>query len=333
MTKEVEQTQEKEEEKELDLREQIMAAKEEIEAKQVEKTVESEKPEKVEEPEKKEVKEESKEDTEDTDIKPPNSWSKERKEQWSQIPKEAREYISKRESEMHKAITANDELKQAGKVIREVTMPYRDVFEELKDTKPADLIKGYLETERTLRRGSPEQKAALIGNVIKSYGLDLNLLNNAIQGNVQVQQFQPDPRLSTLEQRIAQFEAQQQAQQENQKLSVIQQFMSDNNIDESGINEQFLAEVSFTRGSNPSLSEREVLDRALERYQWTNPELRQSLLAKQQTEASKQDTLKRAKNAASSVSGSPGTGSESDKPAESVAEELRRQFGRANGRI
>ena len=331
-----------EEGQEVSLRDQILAAKEEIEAPNDREPKPNDREPKPNDrepkpndrepkPNDREPKPNGTDKPTEPEHQPPNSWTADAKAKWADIPSEARAYIARREADMHKAITAQDELKTAGKAIRELVQPYGDLFAEMPGVAPPALIKGYLDTEKTLRRGTPEQKAQLIGNVIKSYGLDLNILNQVLQQNAPPPQ--PDPRLNTLEQRIAQFEAQQQATQDEQKLSIIQKFMGDNGLDEAVINDDFLAEVSFTKGKNPNLGEREILDKAWERYQWANPETRLALIGKQKQETGKQDAINRARRAGASVTGSPGTGTETDKPAESLRDELKRQFGRANGRL
>ena len=266
----------------------------------------------------------------DSSIPAPTSWKSEAKEKWGDIPDEAKKYIAQREAEMHRAITAQDDLKTAGKAIRELVQPYQDLFAEMPDIKPPALIRGYLETEKTLRRGTPEQKAALIGNVIKAYGLDVNLLNAALQG--QIQATRPDPRVETLEQRIARFEELEQQRAESEKLSAIEKFMVDNAIDEDFITDEFLNEVKIVRATSPQLSERQALDQALERYRWLSPSLRESMLKSQHKDASKQDALNRARKAGSSVVGSPGLGADIDKPATDLRAELERQFSRV-GRL
>ena len=309
-------------EKELSLRDQIEAARDEVEA--ADNPAEKAEPEKAEpatpEPEKA-----------DPDEPPPNSWAADAKAKWGDIPQEARQYIARREAEMHRAITAQDDLKTAGKAIRELVSPYQDLFAEMPDIKPPALIKGYLETEKTLRRGTPEQKAQLIGNVIKAYGLDLNLLGQALNAEQPI--YRPDPRVETLEQRLARFEAEAEQRQEKEKLSVIEKFMTDNQVTEQHIDEAFIAEFEAVRRLNPQLNEAESLQKAWDRHSWATPELRKAHIEKQHQDTSKQEALNRARRAGASVTGSPGLGTENDKPLGSLREELERNYGRLTGRV
>jgi hypothetical protein len=316
---------------ELSLRDQIESAKAEIESANNEPEKSPIKPVEVEES----PKDDGKESQNETETKPvpvvedvaaPNSWNKEAREKWADIPVEAKRYIAEREAQMHRAITAQDELKEAGKAIRELVQPFSPLFKEIGQPAP-DLIRGYLQTEETLRRGSPEQKAGLMANVLRSYGVDLGLLSQAIGNPQPVPQL--DPRVQSLEQRIAQFEENTRLQQEAEKISVIESFLSDNSLTDESIDQEFIAHIGLTKSMNPNLSERQILDKAWENYSWGNPAHRQKLIEKQVAESTKSEKVLRAKKAGSSVSGSPGAGSIQEKPAESLREELERNFSRA----
>jgi len=117
-------------------------------------------------------------------IDPPNSWSSEQKAQWASIPPAAQEYIARRETEAHQAITrAGQRLKEV-EPVTQVLDAYAQDFAQ-KGISPAQGIAILANAQRQLD-ANPVQ--GLI-DIARSYGIDLS---HAFQGDGQAQQVAPE---------------------------------------------------------------------------------------------------------------------------------------------
>lgn len=120
------------------------------------------------------------------EIAPPNSWSGLAKEEWSKLPRQIKEQIAKREDEVHKGFTKQDEERSFGKSLKSVIDPYMPIITAEGGT-PEGAVKGLLNTAYLLRTGSPQQKAALMHRVIQQYGVDLRLADPRVMAQPQQQ--------------------------------------------------------------------------------------------------------------------------------------------------
>jgi hypothetical protein len=117
-------------------------------------------------------------------IEPPNSWVAEQKAKWAAVPLETQEYILRRETESHQAITRlGEERKQYEQAVKtyepfdQVVNAYAADFRQ-RNVHPAEGFRQLLEAQRAL---AADPLGALV-TIGRSYGLDLAGL---IQGQAQ----------------------------------------------------------------------------------------------------------------------------------------------------
>jgi hypothetical protein len=246
--------------------------------------------------------------------KAPIAWSKERQAKFNSLPPDVQDAIIERESEVEKGFTKLDEDRNFGKSLKEVITPYMATIQAEGGT-PQGAVKDLLNTAYVLRTGSPQQKAAIVQQVIKQYGIDPNLV-----ANQQPQQMQAAPQFdpAEIERNIMN---KLQTQQMNDKVAnELAAFTADpKNVHFS--NPTVKDYMSSLLGAGKAKDYQDAYDQAI----WLVPEIRPALIAAQTQPQQAQPTQDMAakKKAGSSVSGSPGiTVPNSGNPNRSLRDEL-----------
>lgn len=130
----------------------------------------------------------------------PASWRAGAKEAWEKVPPEAQAEILRREGEVREALSkaaaterraqetdaALDELRQAAK-------PYQALL-QAEGGSLAKAFGGYLGTVHALTNGTPATRAAIGADMIHRFGINVELLADALEGKAaQPSQTQPQP--------------------------------------------------------------------------------------------------------------------------------------------
>lgn len=130
----------------------------------------------------------------------PKSWTKEAIAEWATLPPTIKAEVLKREDDFFKGIEQYKEGAAVGKAYQSVVEPYTAAL-AAENINPVDLFKAFAANHYTLSRGTPEQKLALVGNLIKGYGIDIDQLTA---------QFEPapwvDPEIKALREQVARLE-------------------------------------------------------------------------------------------------------------------------------
>lgn len=110
---------------------------------------------------------------------PPDTWTKEAKELWKDVPEPLKAEIRRRESDIARHVSeANTIVEQAqGKVqvadaLEKMLQPYGNILQRF-NINPWQHISHLLESHATLVFGTPEQKVSMIRNLASNIGLDL----------------------------------------------------------------------------------------------------------------------------------------------------------------
>ena len=263
-------------------------------------------------------------------IQPPTGAPNAVKQKWNELPEDVRTEIARREDEIHKKITQQDETYKLGKDLKEVISPYMPVI-VAQGGSPTTAVANLLNTAYQLNTGSPEQKLQLFQQLAQQYGIDTSALNQ--------QQDYQDPYILQLQSKISELEQrtnpqflqkQWQDQMETATIkSEVQAFASDpTNAYYGKVAPIMAALVSSGRARN--------LKEAYDAACWADPEVRSTLEAdriKQLDEKRKQE-LDAKKKAAVSVSGSYGQKSNSTAPSsKSLRDTLSEAFASHNSTI
>ena len=161
-------------------------------------------------------------------IQPPSSWRANVREQFAALPAEVQEEVLRRESDFHKGIEQYRTDADYGRNLKSVFAPYQQDFASL-GVNETQAVSSLLQTERTLRLGTPEQKLAIFQSMASSYGVPVEALVSD-DGDVRqtaMLNAQLTSRLNQLEQQLHGFTTAQQSQVQAQVTDSVTKFASD----------------------------------------------------------------------------------------------------------
>lgn len=157
------------------------------------------------------------------DTPAPASWKPEAKTLWGQIPGTARAEIARRETETARALSHSAESRKFHQQFEQIVAPHKELFEKYQ-IPPIAAVKDMMTWRATLEHGSIEEKAALIGNMVRNFKIDIAKLDDYLVSSPQnsapqAPQFDPTavPALQPL---FAIAERIQQAQKEQIEATV-----------------------------------------------------------------------------------------------------------------
>ena len=262
------------------------------------------------------------------DVKPPVDWSPSLREHWGKMAPEVREKIAARERDVAVMLQNTSAERHLAQDFMRRAEPYRALMAAEGVQNPMDAFDGLMKVTAVLAMGAPQQKADRIAGLVKHYGVDIEMLDQALAGSLPA----PNPQETALQrmleermapvnqllQRVTQAEQQQGQQLYGQAHQTIEQFGSD------GRNEFFeyvrgdmadFLDMAAQRGVSMSL--KEAYDRACA----INPEIQRVTSTRRQPQS-----LADKRRAASSVAGR-GTDTSQGGGEISLREELESHFG------
>lgn len=246
--------------------------------------------------------------------KPPQSWKANVREKWASLPPEVQAEVARREKDVAQTLQQAAQARQFAEQFSETVRPFEAML-RAENADPLRTVGSLLQTAAALRTAPPPHKAQLVANMVRAFGVDISMLDQALtaaangngaapapaQPQPRPEQFR-DPRvddllgkLSAAEQRVA-TERTTRAEREVSAFAESHEFFDD--VRETMAD---LREVAERRGVDLPLEE--AYNRAIALH----PEIPQVL---QQREAAKAATTGkpatlRAKTAASSVRSHP----------------------------
>jgi len=258
----------------------------------------------------------------------PNSWSAQAKAKWAAIDPEIRAEIAKREGDMERGVRKIDEERSFAKEMQKIVAPYEATIRAAGTTVPA-AVQSVLNTAYILQTADPVTKARAIAQVIQNYGIDLSLIGQPQEVN---------PQVSALQQRIAQLEGMTQQQTSLQRQAEEQKVMEAIQAFGADPKNKYFQAVQADMGKLIGSGYAGTLQEAYEAAIWARPDIRAQQLSDQQAEAkAKQDAalkVQRARTKGLSVRGGPGgSPAPAINPNSSVREDLEAAFAEARGRI
>jgi len=212
-------------------------------------------------------------------IPAPNSWPAEMKAKWDTLPPDAREYIAKRESESHSAISRLGQQVSTYKPVAEVLEQNRTIFER----NGMDYQTG-IKTLLNAQVALETNPVHAIQQLAQAYGVDLGAFSGSQQadGGGQINLLQRQiadlqRQLQDTSSRVMSREQQEQLTQQQALEAQVNDFLKDK-PDFAKIEDDVLAILPAIRAKQPGLSPKEALANAYEQAQWLNPETRAAKL-------------------------------------------------------
>ena len=261
--------------------------------------------------------------------KAPDGWTAAAKAKFSELPADIQAEISRREADMHKQFTRQDEERNLGKQIRELTQPYAAVIRaEGGDTLAA--YNQFLNTAYIMRTGTQDAKRNALLQVAQQFNVDMSGLLQQQPQQSQAPQYQP--QIAAIVQ--AELDKQRQIQERHTVESSIAEFAS-------APGHEHFNQLRTVMGALLESGAASDLQDAYDRACYADPEIRSTLAAQNMREAEAkrlseaQARTDAAKRAAVSVSGGPGgarvpSGAGTER---SLGDELRANLRAATGRV
>ena len=238
-------------------------------------------------------------------LKAPSTWNAAEREQWAALPDWAKQTVARREREAAQTITRHDEDRTLGAKVKASMAPYAPYIPQ--GMSADQVAESMLRAHSRMAIASPEQKIQLLYELGQSYGVDLQSHQAANpQGAAQNQEV-ADPRFQALNnqvgeltQRLERQTQQEQEQQQQQIMQSIEAFSSDPKNEFFNDVQPVMAKLIQ---SGLALNLQDAYDQATKLHGPAQEALR---LRSASGPSPTQKRVQQAKNAASSVTGSPG---------------------------
>ncbi len=228
---------------------------------------------------------------------PPSSWRANVRDHFATLPADVQDEILRREGDFHNGIQQYKQDADYARGIKSVIAPYQSDFAAL-GVNETQAIQSLLQSERTLRVGTPEQKLAVLQSIVHSYGVPVEALLSD-DGNVRdmaMQNSQLLSRLNQMEQQLHGFTSAQQQTAQSQAQTEIQKFAS------NPANKWF-EDVREDMGRMLNAGMATDLQDAYDKAVWQRTDIRQAILAQQQKEAEEKRQKEATTRAAKAIKG------------------------------
>ena len=253
-------------------------------------------------------------------IKPPQSWTKEAKEQFSSLDPLVQKELVKRETDYSKGIQRHAEGAKWAEETRPIFEQWQPYLNQL-GTTPSQAFKALIQAEYTLRHGSPQSKQQALSKMAADYGIPLVQPSETQQADTSSQPIYDE--LNNLRHQILQ--QQQYQQQQQQRIAQDQEAQMQEMITEFSQNDAY-PHFEQVRESMAQLLQggvAESLEEAYNKAAWSNPEIRSSLIQSEEAKRIKNQAgiARSAKSKASGIHGSP-SGAETPATELSIRDQL-----------
>lgn len=255
--------------------------------------------------------------------KAPQSWKPLAREYWGKLPPEVRQEVMRREGDIQRTLQETAEARKFQEEASKVIGPYEAMI-RAEGSDPVRAVGALLATAAALRTAPPSHKANLVAQMVRHYGVDVQMLDQALAGvqfsaqSPQQSQFK-DPRVDQILQRI---ESAEQARVQREYESAKEE------IEDFGKGKDFFEDVRTTMADVLDIAERQgqtlTLDDAYQRAVAMHPDI--SKLVAQREAAARARTRSNGATArvvkSSSVSGAPTATPRGDGGKKSIRESL-----------
>jgi len=262
----------------------------------------------------------------------PQSWSPLAREHWKAMPPAAQAEVVRREMEMQRYVNEMAPARNIAERFTQTIQPYLGVI-QAEGVDPLTAVRNLMSVTQTMRQGTQYEKAQMLAQVIKVYGVDVQTLDEALVGTLQPGQGQQpgaDPNYvqSLVQQQLAPLY--QMAQQRQQAIvqAADGEARSELEVFAQDPKNEFFQDLRHEMADIIELAEKHgrnvTLEQAYERAAMLHPEVSKVMLARQQGVNARSLTAaaQRAKGAAVSVRGSAPVGNPNPSEPTSIRESI-----------
>jgi hypothetical protein len=116
-----------------------------------------------------------------TAFKAPQSWKPAARDLLAKAPPEIQQEVMRREREISTALQEAAEKSKRGDALSQVLQPFENHLRR-QGEEPAQTVHNMLQFRYAMETGAPQQKAALVANLIRGFGVDIDHLVGALDG-------------------------------------------------------------------------------------------------------------------------------------------------------
>lgn len=207
----------------------------------------------------------------------PKAWKKDMQPHWEKLDPSIHDYVYEREANVMRGL---QQYQQGHERWNELISPFKPLIEAHPDLNHVQLLQNLMHNHLGLLQGSPEQKLGMVKKFLDSYGIPLSALTGqeAPPADQRVQAL--EKQLQTMQQQFAQTQRQQQEALVSENLKVVENFFSDPK-------NEFAEDVGDDIAHLLKTGAAKDLPSAYEMACWSNPVVREKMLAKQREAESK----------------------------------------------
>lgn len=119
-------------------------------------------------------------------IRAPQSWKPAEREAFAKAPPEVQQAALRREAEITRALQETAEARKTVDQVQRTLSPYETIA-RANGMDAMQYAGSVLQTAAVLHMGAPQQKAALVAQIISAYGIDVDAVNAVMQGQAPAQ--------------------------------------------------------------------------------------------------------------------------------------------------
>jgi hypothetical protein len=244
----------------------------------------------------------------------PQSWKKEAKGEWANLPLHIRQEVHKREAEITRALNQSAPDRQLAEQFKQTVTPYMARI-QANGVNPLQAVEGLLKADYILASAPKLDRAKYMADLIKQYDVDVVALDAALVGQAPPQSQQSGPDINAIVQQqlqqalapIIQREQQQMQRKQQEMAQTIEDMAYDPKypyFDEVRQDMADIMEISYRRGVAVTLDE--AYNKAVRMSNDLNAQIERQATMSNANQQHQQAL--RAKAAASSVTGAPASG-------------------------
>jgi hypothetical protein len=128
----------------------------------------------------------------------PRAWKASAQAKWSSLPAEVRQEVQRRENEVARVFGETGQMRQAVATFNDIVRPYEGRMRAV-GLSPLEAVNELMKADHILSSSPPQQRAAYMALLIKEYGVDIRLLDDALAGQAP----SADPVQTRLEQMLS----------------------------------------------------------------------------------------------------------------------------------
>jgi len=259
--------------------------------------------------------------------KAPATWKPAAREKWASLPPEVQQEAIRREHEISRAFSETAEARKGYAAFQRVVQPFEAMI-RAEGAHPLQAVESLLRDSVLMRQGSPMQKAQIVAGTIRQWGIPVEAIAAALNGQPMPAGMpgrEPTGNVEELVDRALKARIEQAEEHQNKKLiakatTTIEKFAGDHEFFDD-VSEDFQLVLEAMARRNPGVDP--DLDEVYARAVAMNPDIARIVAQRHaaKVQATGNPATQRARAAASSVRSTPAGNAHTGEP-KSVREEV-----------